>query len=96
MPKRRSFLQTWSHLLGEIVNGKLLYSDININHEKNLHNPTTHPSFFGERFQLSNIKSNYLVHITQLTFTCSNLAVETLEKGVSCSKLTINTPERHQ
>ena len=49
---------------------------------KNLHNPNTHPSFFGERFQLSNIKSSYLVHITQLTFTCSNSTTEALEKGV--------------
>ena len=49
---------------------------------KSLHNPNTHPSFFGEPFQLSNIKSSYLVHITQLTFTCSNSTTEALEKGV--------------
>ena len=35
--------------------------------------------------------------ITQLTFTCSNSTIETLEKSCEiCSKLTIKTPERRQ
>ena len=32
----------------------------------------------------------------QLTFTCSNSTIKTLEKGVKCSTLTIKTPERRQ
>ena len=32
----------------------------------------------------------------QLTFTCSKLSIETLEKGVKRSKLTIKTPGRRQ
>ena len=34
--------------------------------------------------------------LAQLTFTCSNSTIETLEKSEICSKLTIKTPERLQ
>ena len=35
-------------------------------------------------------------HITQLTLTCLNSTIETLEKGVKCSKLPIKALERCQ
>ena len=42
--------------------------------------------------QVTFIKNNF-----QLTFTCSKSTVEATEKGVQlCSKLTINSQERHQ
>ena len=42
-----------------------------------------------------NLKMNEILKDeTQKINTCSNSTVETVEKGVSCSKLTIKTVER--
>ena len=55
---------------------------------KNKHIETTHKPWS---------KYYYDNTISQLTFTCSKLTIETLEKGVKkYSKLTIKTPERRQ
>ena len=39
----------------------------------------------------SYLKTPYL---TQQAFTCSKSLIETLEKGLTCSKLTMKIPER--
>ena len=44
------------------------------------------------------VKTERFIHEghAQLTFTCSKVTTETLEKDVKCSNLTIKTPERRQ